>query len=254
MKTITYISQATSSLIDLPVPQGLAMVCARSRRANSRIGVTSVLAYRNGYYLQSLEGPDNAVDSVFEAIKQDSLHQNLSLIFGHVTAKRYFPNWPMKLTSDIKKMREFSIYMESCVDEINNLTSEQLNLLGLFIPTTRLYKLKNKRNKTYKNKRTDSLQYSLTKWPNFNEIEPTPETLELCAKLVGKNLNHNEVFLNASNQIQRQKTEKILAQLKQSGLLIVKRGAIDENTYSRETQVSTFFSKLKNYLSKKVAV
>lgn len=259
MKSITYISQATSRLNGLPVPSGLAMVYARSRRANSTTGITSVLAYKNGYYLQTLEGLEEKVDSLFEVIKKDSFHKNLLMIFNHPIVDRHFPNWPMKLTSNLQTTEEFILYVESCVTGINNLDPSQLSLLELFIPTIRLYKTKTGYSQISKREKIVSIQYSLRKWPNFNEITPTPATLELCAKLVGKSLSHGEIYNSTLNQIQKQNLEATLNQLKKSGLLIMKTKIVEEivvieNDIIEEKTASSLFVKFKKYLSRKVAI
>jgi len=230
------------------------MVYARSRRANSTTGITSVLAYKNGYYLQTLEGPEDTVDSLFETISNDDFHKKIVVIFDRLIIKRNFPDWPMKLTSNLQTTDEFINHVEACVNEINSLDPNQLSLLELFIPTVRSYKTETGYKKSTKKQPEKSIQYSLRKWPNFNEITPTPATLELCAKLVGKSLSHSEIFNTGLNQIQKQHLEETLNKLEKSGLLLKKTKIIEENTAAEEKATSSLFDKFKKYLSRKVAI
>ena len=59
----------------------LAELLAVSRRNNERAGVTGMLLYRGGNFLQALEGPTSAVRTTFERIAQDSRHRTVAILF-----------------------------------------------------------------------------------------------------------------------------------------------------------------------------
>ncbi|MBE2215453.1 MAG: BLUF domain-containing protein [Opitutaceae bacterium] len=66
-----------------------------SRRNNERLGVTGMLLFHEGNFLQVLEGPREAVQVLFDKIGRDPRHTNV-LVLRHVTQEhRDFPEWSM---------------------------------------------------------------------------------------------------------------------------------------------------------------
>ena len=74
----------------------VAEILARSRVNNSRMGVTGALLYRDGYFIQVLEGPCDAVEAVFERIQQDPRHDEVNLLMFGPVERRGFPVWSME--------------------------------------------------------------------------------------------------------------------------------------------------------------
>lgn len=71
-------------------------IAAASARFNQMAGVTGVLLFDGGRFLQYLEGPDDGVRAVYERIRSSDRHANLvELADGRVT-KRLFPYWRME--------------------------------------------------------------------------------------------------------------------------------------------------------------
>ena len=79
MLSLIYSSVATRSLDD----DDLAGLLAQSRRANAENDITGVLLFRNGYFLQLLEGPDQAVRAKMATIKHDGRPQLSNVGYTH---------------------------------------------------------------------------------------------------------------------------------------------------------------------------
>ncbi len=73
----------------------LLELLARSRETNSKLGLSGMLLYKNGDFLQVLEGPEQAVRTMVRKIQLDPRHHNMmTLIEGDCDA-RQFPYWYM---------------------------------------------------------------------------------------------------------------------------------------------------------------
>lgn len=89
---LVYASRSPShSAEDLPA------ILDWSRRVNAQLGVTGVLCYLDGVYMQYLEGEERTVDALFASIRADSRHQDATPLERRVISARAFPQWSMAL-------------------------------------------------------------------------------------------------------------------------------------------------------------
>ncbi|WP_417208075.1 BLUF domain-containing protein [Antarctobacter sp.] len=91
MKRLIYLSSA----VRLATPDDLAQILAVARRNNRRDGVTGLLLYHDGTFLQVLEGKDEAVDRVFGRIAANPLHRGIQSLPPAQVSERLFANWTM---------------------------------------------------------------------------------------------------------------------------------------------------------------
>jgi hypothetical protein len=70
-------------------------ILAQSRRNNAEFGITGMLLYMNGSVIQVLEGDEKAIERLFERIKQDSRHRDVTQVFSRPILNRLFANWSM---------------------------------------------------------------------------------------------------------------------------------------------------------------
>jgi Sensors of blue-light using FAD len=70
-------------------------ILATSRRNNLRHGITGMLIYSKGNFLQILEGSHDPVLRVFDAIQRDPRHTGVTEIFQQAADQRNFPETPM---------------------------------------------------------------------------------------------------------------------------------------------------------------
>lgn len=73
----------------------LAALCEQAVRNNSRDEITGVLAVRNGFYLQVLEGQQALVEDTFLRIITDTRHTDLQLLSRRLVTSRDFGQYAM---------------------------------------------------------------------------------------------------------------------------------------------------------------
>jgi Sensors of blue-light using FAD len=67
----------------------------QSRRDNSVSEITGLLLYKDGNFMQLLEGSETAVVSTLAKIKRDPRHRALVVVMQEETPHREFENWSM---------------------------------------------------------------------------------------------------------------------------------------------------------------
>lgn len=71
-----------------------------SRQNNLRDDITGLLLFRNGCFIQVLEGPETQVDTAYHRISLDSRHREIFVIYENAALKRDFPQWAMAFNGD----------------------------------------------------------------------------------------------------------------------------------------------------------
>lgn len=90
MRQLLYTSSTSR---DTP-PETIDSILAVSRKNNSRDGITGVLLYIDGGFMQVLEGEPVVVSKTLERIRKDSRHWNTGVLLDR-TAERAFSSWTM---------------------------------------------------------------------------------------------------------------------------------------------------------------
>ena len=73
----------------------LEALVAEARAHNAAAGITGMLIYTDGHFLQYLEGPRSEVEALFSRIERDPRHLGLLRIFEGPQARRVFAEWSM---------------------------------------------------------------------------------------------------------------------------------------------------------------
>ena len=84
-----------SAAIELFSNDALLHLLRQSRENNERWSITGLLLYKDGNFMQLLEGPEEAVDTVVARIGEDSRHRNVIQLVRRRTETRLFPMWAM---------------------------------------------------------------------------------------------------------------------------------------------------------------
>ncbi|WP_373976507.1 BLUF domain-containing protein [Chitinibacter sp. SCUT-21] len=66
-----------------------------SRQNNPAIGITGVLCYGSGVFVQVLEGSRSAVSSLYNVIVRDPRHEKVELLSFEEICERHFSDWTM---------------------------------------------------------------------------------------------------------------------------------------------------------------
>lgn len=73
----------------------LAELLAVARRNNAQLGISGMLLYLDGNFLQVLEGNEPDVRRLFATIGQDVRHRGLIVLLSQSIETRAFPDWSM---------------------------------------------------------------------------------------------------------------------------------------------------------------
>ncbi|MGA2685989.1 MAG: BLUF domain-containing protein [Verrucomicrobiota bacterium] len=105
-----------------------------SVRRNTRAGITGLLLYQGGAFMQVLEGEKAALVELFEKISHDPRHRHIIRLIQGPIQERYFPNSAMAFRDlDSPELRRLPGYSEFLNTPLNG------ELLAKDIPTcTRL--------------------------------------------------------------------------------------------------------------------
>ncbi len=68
---------------------------ARSREHNTRSGLTGMLLYKDGNFMQALEGEESAVDALLAKIARDPRHTGMMKLLRGPRESRQFDGWSM---------------------------------------------------------------------------------------------------------------------------------------------------------------
>ena len=75
-------------------------ILGASRRNNPALGITGALVVWDESVVQTLEGDEDAVRSLYEKIERDPRHEGLELVETVSGVDRAFPKWSMARVSD----------------------------------------------------------------------------------------------------------------------------------------------------------
>lgn len=88
---LVYVSSAVESFSK----EDLLALLSISRRNNVRDGVTGMLLYKQGNFMQVLEGEETKVRALHHRIQNDPRHRGLITLFQQHTEARQFGGWAM---------------------------------------------------------------------------------------------------------------------------------------------------------------
>jgi hypothetical protein len=84
-----------SSAVKLLSQKELFDILEVSRRNNEKVGITGMLLYKEGNFMQFLEGPKEEVCATLDRIKKDPRHRGLIVLLQQEHPNREFTEWAM---------------------------------------------------------------------------------------------------------------------------------------------------------------
>ena len=82
-----------------PSPATIEAILAQSRQYNPPSGITGILCYGGGIFLQAIEGGRSAVNTLYGHILRDKRHTDVELLTYEEIAERRFGGWTMGQTN-----------------------------------------------------------------------------------------------------------------------------------------------------------
>lgn len=133
-KYLSYVSQQSHSLTDAALEK---MLC-QARLKNEAAGITGMLIFYEGLFIQFLEGEEENIDNLFNTISKDQRHNKILILDDGYSENRKFEDWSMAFEKlDHKEVREITGYKEfnkkDLFAEAKDKTHPALQLLNSFI-------------------------------------------------------------------------------------------------------------------------
>jgi hypothetical protein len=95
----------------------LLQLLEQARQNNERLGITGMLLYESGDFMQALEGEEDEVHSLCTQIARDPRHKNLVTLLDAPCAQREFPDWSMGFRNlddaDPRDIPGYSTFLDS---------------------------------------------------------------------------------------------------------------------------------------------
>jgi hypothetical protein len=111
LHSLVYASLAKENFTDEKLEQLLQF----ARAKNEKQDITGMLLYRDGIFVQALEGEEKDIDTLFEKIKRDTRHKEIVLVTKQPIKQRSFPDWTMGFKvmdqETLKQMEGFTEFL-----------------------------------------------------------------------------------------------------------------------------------------------
>lgn len=115
---LLYASRSVESLCK----DSVNAILAESQALNPQKGVTGVLCYSGGIFLQVLEGSREIVNQLYAHILQDKRHKDVTLLHYEEIAERRFSCWTMGQVN-LAKLNTSVLLKYSDLPELNPYTT-----------------------------------------------------------------------------------------------------------------------------------
>lgn len=92
MLSLSYVSSSTSTEVS---SDELLDILGKSRANNTLLGITGMLLYKDGNFMQVIEGPDEPIKDLFNKISRDPRHKGVIVLLKQKITQREFPDWSM---------------------------------------------------------------------------------------------------------------------------------------------------------------
>lgn len=90
-----------------------------AKNNNDKTGITGILLYRSGLFMQYLEGKKFSVNKLYTKIKNDPRHTSLIKMHEKPISERIFRNWAMEFRHirHINSLLNFDAYLRLHIDD-----------------------------------------------------------------------------------------------------------------------------------------
>src|SRR5882757_5922807 len=101
----------------------LLALLVSSRENNGRLGITGMLVYKDGIFMQALEGDEMSVRWLNAKIARDPRHKNIVCMADCPVTEREFPDWSMGFCNlddiDPSEVPGYTTFMDSPISAKN---------------------------------------------------------------------------------------------------------------------------------------
>lgn len=90
----------------------LLNIAENAHQRNINFGISGFLLYREGYFVQRIEGPASAIDALFGRICLDKRHKNICLLSRYPISAQHFQNWKMLNVKNLEENSEAAQFID----------------------------------------------------------------------------------------------------------------------------------------------
>jgi hypothetical protein len=124
---LLYASRATRPMSE----QELAVILKQSREHNPAVGITGLLCYAGGIFMQVLEGGRTPVNERYKAIIDDERHSDVILLSYEEIGERQFAGWSMGQVN-LSRLNRAQVLKYSETGQLDPYTMSGTALMALF--------------------------------------------------------------------------------------------------------------------------
>ncbi|MDO9214092.1 MAG: BLUF domain-containing protein [Methylococcales bacterium] len=88
---LVYVSIANQEMSD----KHLEAMLKKARPKNEKAAITGMLLYRDGFFIQALEGELETIENLYTTIAKDERHRDVILVYKNSIQQRRFSDWTM---------------------------------------------------------------------------------------------------------------------------------------------------------------
>lgn len=117
LNCLVYVSLANQEMSD----EHLKSMLIKARAKNESLNITGMLLYRDGFFMQALEGEQQDIEALFATISKDTRHRDVLLIYNKPMQQRGFPDWTMGFNKidekNVEAINGYSLFLKNPTPE-----------------------------------------------------------------------------------------------------------------------------------------
>lgn len=107
-RRMAYVSRPAPDLALTEIPR----IVSVARSNNERDGLTGVLVYTGADFAQLIEGPAQAVTTLWARVAADSRHRDISILVDEINHQLWFRDWRMGYLVNAGLARQIALWRE----------------------------------------------------------------------------------------------------------------------------------------------
>ncbi|MCC3860563.1 BLUF domain-containing protein [Pseudemcibacter aquimaris] len=132
MKQIAYYSSQTKNFKEEHLKKLVEVAVSNNQKSD----ITGILLYARACFFQIIEGPDEAIDTLFAKIQKDGRHHAVTKVIDEQITERSFADWSMAgLALDISLTKHDAISELSDQVINNKVTTQPHDILKILLST-----------------------------------------------------------------------------------------------------------------------
>ncbi len=132
LSAIVYRSRAIEVFSDID----LFYLLAHARENNAKLGISGIVLYDRGYFYQWIEGHDQALGRVWNAIRADPRHTDVQVLIDQQIPTRLFAGWSMQFAHRDRQHEPvvdgFVVADTALLDDLHVNSDKVPNILAAF--------------------------------------------------------------------------------------------------------------------------